>query len=196
MTDTITLDVYEATVTSALQLLNAMNDLWSQELGKANSDFKSDWWGTSSLGDAVTSYGNNCGFTIVNDSGGSGGNAYVTISASEISLESIGTVKIISGTELDNKIKLKVINGTDWLAGYLGEDYLQTIGTSNGIVTITLPSNQGTATITYDNIVVRGDRKGTYTVKFDKTLGINSSDLSRNFNDATNASIVHKMYNI
>lgn len=196
VTDTITLDVYEATVTSALQLLNAMNDLWSQELGKANSDFKSDWWGTSSLGDAVTSYGNNCGFTIVNDSGGSGGNAYVTISASEISLESIGTVKIISGTELDNKIKLKVINGTDWLAGYLGEDYLQTIGTSNGIVTITLPSNQGTATITYDNIVVRGDRKGTYTVKFDKTLGINSSDLSRNFNDATDASIVHKMYNI
>ena len=196
VTDTITLDVYEATVTSALQLLNAMNDLWSQELGKANSDFHSDWWGTSALGEAVTSYGNNYGFTIVNDSGSGGGNAYVTISANEISLESIGTVKIISGTESDNKIKLKVINGTDLLAGYLGEDYLQTIGTSNGIVTITLPNNQGTAKITYDKIVVRGDRKGTYTVKFDKTLGINSSDLSRNFNDATDASIVHKMYNI
>lgn len=189
-------DVYYATVADALQLLNSMNDLWSQELGKANSDFHSDWWGTSALGEAVTSYGNNYGFTIVNDSGSGGGNAYVTISANEISLESIGTVKIISGTESDNKIKLGVINGSGWSAGYLGEDYLQTIGTSNGIVTITLPNNQGTAKITYDKIVVRGDRKGTYTVKFDKTLGIDSSDLSHNFNDATDASIVHKMYNI
>lgn len=195
VTDIITLDVYEATVTSALQLLNAMNDLWSQELGKANSDFQSDWWQTSSS--SVKSNGTGIGFFIV-ARGDDIANSmqYVTINTTEYNLPEIGMVNISSGTLQNNEIGISVESENWWEGGSLGTDYLQTIGTSNGIVTITLPSNQGTATITYDKIVVRGDRSGTYTVKFDKTLGIDSSDLSNNFNDATDKSIVHKMYNI
>lgn len=193
VTDTITLDVYEATVTSALQLLNAMNDLWSQELGKANSDFKSDWWGKNSVsGSSQTSSGNNIGFTITNASGSSRlyfNEGYVVIEVSEYNLKDIGIIDITSNS---TRINLDV-TGDSYLSN---PNKLTTIGTNKGSIDIELPSNQGTATITYDNIVVNGDRSGTYTVKFDKTLGIDSSDLSHNFNDATDASMIQKMYNI
>lgn len=193
LTDTITLDVYEVTVTSALQLLNAMNDLWSQELGKANSDFKSDWWGKNSVsGSSQTSSGNNIGFTITNASGSSRlyfNEGYVVIEVSEYNLKDIGIIDITSNS---TRINLDV-TGDSYLSN---PNKLTTIGTNKGSIDIELPSNQGTATITYDNIVVNGDRSGTYTVKFDKTLGIDSSDLSHNFNDATDASMIQKMYNI
>lgn len=208
VTDTITLDVYEATVTSALQLLNAMNDLWNQELSAAESSYKNkDWWGSwtnvvfdYATGDAQTSNGTNIGFTIVNDSGGTTyapGNGYVEVNSgtTEILLSNIGRVSL----KTESKINIRSVDAGG--AGYLGVDYLGEIGINNGggKLNIKLPYNQGNVTITYHNIVVRNDdgptRGGSYDVVFEKNgLGINAENLTQsNIIDSDNSD-VRKMY--
>ena len=202
---TITLDVYEATVTSALQLLNAVNDLWNQELAAAESSYaKKDWWGTwkNSLpyGDAQTSNGTNIGFTIVNDSGSDTtppGNGYVEVNSgtTEILLSDIGRVSL----KTESKINIRSVDGGS--LGYLSVDYLGEIGINDGggKLNIELPYNQGNVTITYHNIVVRNDdgpaRGGSYDVVFEKNgLGINAENLTQSSIIDSDNSDVRKMY--
>ena len=163
----LTLDVYQATVTSAEQLLNAVNN----DLGELLDIFEGDFW-PEPLGKAKTY--NKERYTLVTGSG-EGINptdGYVSFKQKKVDLESIGTVEF--NTESSN-IALSVYD-PGW--GYLGTDY---IGTINGILKVSLPYNQGTATIAYNNVVVQDgktNRGGSYSVVFDKLLTTESIDIS------------------
>lgn len=162
----LTLDVYQATVTSAEQLLNAVNT----EFGKLIDVFDGDFW-QEPLGDAKTY--NKERYTLVTGSGGgiNPTDGYVSFKQKKVDLESIGTVEF--NTE-SNNIALSVYD-PGW--GYLGTDY---IGTIKGTLKVYLPYNQGIATIIYNIVVKDGDtnRGGSYSVKFDKPLTTEIKDIS------------------
>ena len=160
----LTLDVYQATVTSAEQLLNAVNT----EFGKLINVFGDDFW----TGGKAKTY-NNKGYTLVTGSGGGMNptDGYVSFKQKKVDLESIGTVEF--NTE-SNNIALSVY---DPFSGYLYTDY---IGTINGTLKVYLPYNQGIATIIYNVVVQDGNtnRGGSYSVIFDKPLTTEIKDIS------------------
>lgn len=169
----LTLDVYQATVTSAEQLLNAVNT----EFGKLISIFGDDFWTSSK---ATTFEENN--YTLVTGSSvgdfigvGTPKDGYVSFNQKSVSLSDIGSVEF--NTDSNSNILLSVYDPGGAGAGYLGTDY---IGTINGILKVSLPYNQGTATITYDVVVQDGDknRGGSYSVEFDKLLTTESRNIS------------------
>ena len=165
----LTLDVYQATVTSAEQLINAVNT----EFGKLINVFGGDFWKGSTSGDV---YGDD-NYTLVTGSGlifSDPNNGYVSFNKKAVTLSGIGNTEF--NTESESNIVLSVYNpNPTW--GYDGTDY---IGTIKGTLKVSLPYNQGTATITYDVVVQDGDknRGGSYSVEFDKLLTTEIRDIS------------------
>lgn len=175
----IELSIYKATVNSVSQLLNAMNDLMYQEFNKANSDFSDDWWAGGNGGivgtSSQSSSGTGIGFTFStgNSSHREGGRLSISVSAHNLSYnsENIGTVSI----NTEDAIQFKAKND----GSYLGTDRLEAIGINGGgKMNVSLPFNQGTVSIVYDNIVVDNggtNRGGYYRVTFNKVLGTDGS---------------------
>lgn len=172
----IELSIYKATVNSVSQLLNAMNDLMYQEFNKANSDFEGDWWAGSSgsiFGRSSNGTGIGFKFNTGNSSNREGGRLSISVSAHNLSYnsENIGTVSI----NTEDAIQFKAKND----GSYLGTDRLEAIGINGGgKMNVSLPFNQGTVSIVYDNIVVDNDgtnRGGYYRVTFNKVLGTDGS---------------------
>ena len=162
---TLDLSIYQATVTSAEQLLNAVNT----EFGKLISIFGDDFWTFSK---ATTFEENN--YTLVTGSSAAWNDlatpkdGYVSFNQKSVSLSDIGSVEF--NTDSNSNILLSVYDpGGAGDTGYLGTDY---IGTIKGTLKVTLPYNQGIATITYDVVVQDGNtnRGGSYSVVFDKLL--------------------------
>lgn len=155
------LSIYQATVTSAEQLLNAVNT----EFGKLINVFGGDFWKISTSGDV---YGDD-NYTLVTGSGldlYNPNDGYVSFNKKAVTLSGIGNTEF--NTESESNIILTVYN-PDKVWGYDGTDY---IGTIKGTLKVTLPYNQGIATITYDVVVQDGNtnRGGSYSVVFDKLL--------------------------
>lgn len=162
---TLDLSIYQATVTSAEQLLNAVNT----EFGKLISIFGDDFWTSSK---ATTFEEKN--YTLVTGSSAAWNDlatpkdGYVSFNQKSVSLSDIGSVEF--NTDSNSNILLSVYDpGGAGDTGYLGTDY---IGTIKGTLKVTLPYNQGIATITYDVVVQDGNtnRGGSYSVVFDKLL--------------------------
>lgn len=168
------LSIYQATVTSAEQLLNAVNT----EFGKLISIFGDDFW---TFSEATTFEENN--YTLVTGSSAAWNDldtpkdGYVSFNQKSVSLSDIGSAEF--NTDSDSNILLSVYDPREWNGvGYLRTDY---IGTINGILKVYLPYNQGIATITYNNVVVQDgntNRGGSYSVKFDKILTTEIEDIS------------------
>lgn len=172
----IELSIYKATVNSVSQLLNAMNDLMYQEFNKANSDFEGDWWAGSSgsiFGRSSNGTGIGFKFNTGNSSNREGGRLSISVSAHNLSYnsENIGTVSI----NTEDAIQFKAKND----GSYLGTNRLEAIGINGGgKMNVSLPFNQGTVSIVYDNIVVDNggtNRGGYYRVTFNKVLGTDGS---------------------
>ena len=174
----IELSIYKATVNSVSQLLNAMNDLMYQEFNKANSDFEGDWWAGS--GGSIygrSSNGTGIGFTFNagDSSNREGGRLSINVQSYNLQEENgnldIGLVSIQTSSEIQFKAK------DNWT--YLGEQALEAIGINGGgKMNVSLPFNQGTVSIVYDNIVVDNggtNRGGYYRVTFNKVLGTDGS---------------------
>lgn len=172
--ETLDLSIYQATVTSAEQLLNAVNT----EFGKLISIFGDDFW---TFSEATTFEENN--YTLVTGSSAAWNDldtpkdGYVSFNQKSVSLSDIGSAEF--NTDSDSNILLSVYDPREWNGvGYLRTDY---IGTINGILKVYLPYNQGIATITYNNVVVQDgntNRGGSYSVKFDKILTTEIEDIS------------------
>ena len=164
------LSIYQATVTSAEQLLNAVNGTLRELLDIFDGDF---WQGP--VGDAKT-YKKE-GYTLVTGSGSgyTPSDGYVSFNKKAVTLSGIGNTEF--NTESESDIALSVYNPSYW-GGHLDTDY---IGTINGILKVYLPYNQGIATITYKSVVVQDgktNRGGSYSVKFDKLLTTEIEDIS------------------
>lgn len=177
--NTIELSIYKATLIDEKTLLITVSEELNQIFEAANEDFSQDWWGGTLQGSTPQTYEAQ-GAYIRNETG-------VTSSDNKacFSLTNFSTYSTEIGGDItlntNENIKLHVISeggGT-----YLGTDKLSIIGTNanGGKINATLPYNQGTATITYDNIVVYTSDDGTkarggyYRVTFDKVLGTNGS---------------------
>ena len=165
----LTLDVYQATVTSAEQLLNAVNT----ELGKLINVFGGDFWKGRRSGEV---YGDD-NYTLVTGSGlifSDPNDGYVSFNKKAVTLSGIGNTEF--NTESESNIVLSVYDpNPTW--GYDGTDY---IGTINGTLKVYLPYNQGIATIIYNVVVQDGNtnRGGSYSVIFDKPLTTEIKDIS------------------
>lgn len=162
----IVLDIYEATATSASQLVNSVNSILKPAFQAANNEI-GDWY-TSVFGPRSYTYNFANGSIAFNNQTGAATdisrNASASITSS-ISADAvaIGTISI-SGASITLGIK---DNGT---GGIGGTDSLNIIGTNNPVINVALPYNQGTAHITYNSINL-GNQSGTYTVSFDSTVG-------------------------
>lgn len=183
VTDTITLDVYEATVSDATQLVNAVNTVFGKALQQADKNWSSDW------------YGYKAGFTEDKKS-----QTVMATSLSQIEGSYSFTAPTHGITSIDtttrataqiNSVKVKLSFGEISLSSdiikmwfsdsddsYKETSKLITIGDNQeGTVTITLPYNQGTATITYNNINVSNpngtsnETTNSYKVEFKQRVG-------------------------
>lgn len=161
----VTFDVYEATVESATELLNAVNTIMRAEFTKADSDFSNDWragegWDVFGRDSSGTGIGFN--FRSPNSNHDTG---YFNINTDSIMAEGIGNIQITTNGDIS------FYSEGDWQT-YRGDQHLTTIGVENtGEVRITLPGNQGMATIDYDDVVVYEGRGGSYRVSFDQIVG-------------------------
>lgn len=178
------LSIYKATVTSAEQLLNAVNT----EFGKLINVFGGDFWKGSISGDV---YGDD-NYTLVTGSGldfYDPNDGYVSFNKKAVTLSGIGNTEF--NTESESNIVLSVYNPKPIL-GYDGTDY---IGTINGTLKVSLPYNQGIATITYNVVVQDGktNRGGSYSVEFNNLLTTEIRGIS-NFNITDGDGITKVIY--
>ena len=178
------LSIYKATVTSAEQLLNAVNT----EFGKLINVFGGDFWKGSISGDV---YGDD-NYTLVTGSGldfYDPNDGYVSFNKKAVTLSGIGNTEF--NTESESNIVLSVYNPKP-IWGYDGTDY---IGTINGTLKVSLPYNQGIATITYNVVVQDGktNRGGSYSVEFNNLLTTEIRGIS-NFNITDGDGITKVIY--
>ena len=173
-TDTVTFDVYKPTVSSANLLVEEMNSVFYEILNKADDDFGNDWWTTLSQ---TVSYKYGTGDVSVSTArSAQASSGSMNISSASMSLSSIGEIENVSGTFTITA------SSPDGLVNEVGRDDFSNM---SGSVTVKLPYNQGTATITYSSA---GSSGGTYSVEFgEKKLGYLMDKLdSSNFTNVNN----------
>ena len=173
-TDTVTFDVYKPTVSSANLLVEEMNSVFYEILNKADDDFENDWWQTLSQ---TVSYKYGTGDVSVSTaSSAQASSGSMNISSASMSLSSIGEIENVSG-----KFTITASSPDGWV-NELGRDDFSNM---SGSVTVKLPYNQGTATITYNSA---GSSGGTYSVEFgEEKLGYLMDKLdSSNFTNVNN----------
>lgn len=205
-------DVYYATVMSAIELTDSLNIILGKAISIADNKWDSDWFGYD-----ISKRDRELKITS-NDIGAIEGSISFTSPTHSIiyqdadspatakvdSLKSILTSKsnrIIGESNISsNKIEMWFTN-----SGHYGStSNLSVIGRNNvGSVTIQLPYNQNSATITYENIRVKDDsgnntRGGYYSVDFSSDiLGVDGVNLDRTgdnkINDATEAENITKL---
>ena len=169
-TDDVTFDVYYVTIPDSNALVKMTNSILSIYVTEANDSdhFDNNWWEWQSKGytwdnDTVKIYRSTAPF------GGS--------STQEAgSIEFVNYFNFDSNITISGKLSTYAYNPGGWgETGYLGDDPLQIIGHGDEIdtLTITLPYNQGTATIKYNSVNVydKTNYGGSYTVTFNNTVG-------------------------
>lgn len=155
---------YNPTLKSAEQLINAVNSYLKTHFDVANSSFESDWrggrdWNAGVIG-ATQTYKSGA-ITIVNSEGGLN-NKYGKLTISE-------AMEISDMKEV--KISTSGITLYDEAGSYMSREKLVSIGNTNESIFVSLPDNQGSATIIYDSIQVNGNRGGSYIVTFSQDVG-------------------------
>lgn len=198
----IALSVYKATVDSAVQIVNLINTEWAKHFSVADSSayFDSDWavtnvaWNTKTYKDESGSFFFQRALTTIND-----GDSYATISNARIKITEEENNDIIVTS--NGNIDFSLIDGEG--AVTIGTEVIKIISVNNQNLTVRLPFNQGTATITYESIRVKDDsgnntRGGYYSVDFSSDiLGIAGVNLDRTgdnkINDATEAANITKL---
>ena len=156
----VELDVYNP-LTDAKALIKMLNSSLKSVISDADASFGRDWW----PGETPNTYNYE--------------NGKIKISSPENASQSPGRIDITNffvddgfyGTvtfDTTTSIKLYASDGGGiWQKGYLGDDPLHYIGYNNeGLVRVTLPYGQGSATIQFNAIDVQ-NKSGSYTVTFE-----------------------------
>ena len=175
-TDDVTFDVYKPTVTCAEDVLNAVNNYLKTELQNADNheNVQGDWWPGISPWYYPTE--NATDFRIKSSSRTEQEAGEILIYKSVIN-DNIGNIFI------DGKLTIYAFDDylyeKNWyeagiIGGYLSTDPLQYVGYNNESLKITLPYNQGSATIKYNKVDVES-KNGTdvYEIQFEKVVGFN-----------------------
>ena len=181
----VTFDVYEVTVNSAKDLVNIVNEAISVPFQAANSEneFNNNWWEKEyktyeKIANVSIRRSRGTGFFDSEQEGAQAKfDSFIPEKINNITIS--GVISLLAKDE----------GG----AGYLGSDPLEIIGNGNesDTLTITLPGNQGTATIKYNSINTLNNNSGNYTVTFsEKILGYSGTDLSDTVQH-TDSDVVH-----
>lgn len=166
----ISFSFYNPTVTSRAQIVSAINGYLNTYFGKADEQFKKDWRGNQNAplikDDNTAQTYEEDGISIKNSKGTSdieytyGKLVFKDITAE---LKDIGSVTLSTDG----------ITLIDEGGSYIGVEYLKMIGNAGETIFVTLPDNQGTASVAYNNIEVHDSRGGSYIVTFSQMLGNN-----------------------
>lgn len=195
----VTFDVYYATVKSAIQIVNAINTEWAKHFSSADSSshFDGDWGATTIPKNTYESAGF---FFQRAENSLSDGASYGTITNASIALNSNAenVITVNSNGNIDFSLYDRSGAGT-----IVGTEELKTISCNSQSLSVELPFNQGTATITYESIRVKDDsgkntRGGYYSVDFSsEILGVNGENFDRTgnnkINDTTEATNITKL---
>lgn len=193
--ETRDLSIYKATIHDAVSLVNAINTEWRKAFELADEKFRNDWARSGDDNEGPLDYNSNNfyfhrGYLTDSDS-------WSNISGATINLGGEGN-EITVSTNDNFKFSLYDYRpALNW--GTVGPEYIKVISTNEEFLTVTLPFNQGTATITYDNIRVKDDdgnntRGGQYIVDFSsEILGYDGKNLDETINDAEHASDITKL---
>ncbi len=198
--ETLDLSIYKATIHDAVSLVNAINTEWRKAFELADSKFGYDWARSGTeLGEGPLDYNSNNfyfhrGYLTDSDS-------WTNVSGATINLGEEGNNITVSS---DGNLKFSLYDESG--LGTIGTERVKVISTNKQHLTVTLPFNQGSATITYDNIRVRDDngnnkddkgndiRGGRYIVDFSsEILGYDGKNLDEKINDAEHASDITKL---
>lgn len=144
-------------LTDAKTLLNIVVSDMNVALTNANSEFGGDWWTSGGK-----SYSKD-GYAIASSKKASQTNGEIKISERTFDNTEYGVFVLNTSTS----ISLNAKDGGNWAeSGYLGDDPLQYVGADNkGLVNVTLPYNQGQATIQFNSVKVCDGRSGSFSVK-------------------------------
>lgn len=161
----IELDIYKATITTAESLVDIVNGILNTPIKAANQTFTGDWWANDG---AFDSYEGKTYNDIANVTVHGSDAPFAWSSSQENGYIEFKSGYSINGFSIVGKISLLALDDGGVNQGYLGNDPLYILGHGefNDTLNITLPHNQGTATIKYNNVNVI-DRGGSYSVIFD-----------------------------
>ena len=197
---TITLDIYKATVSNAVMLVNAINTTWRNHFEGAASAFGDDWARTIFSSATLNYDSDGFHFTRPSDSI-SDNSAYATINASIVLGEGDGNTATV---KTNGNVGFSLYDHQwDGAGTAAGTEDLKIISCNNQSLFVELPFNQGTAEITYESIRVKTDggentRGGYYSVDFSEDiLGTEGQNLDRTgdykIDDAVEAANITKL---
>lgn len=203
--ETRDLSIYKATIHDAVSLVNAINTEWRKAFELADEKFGKDWArsGLESL-EGPLDYNSNNFYFHRGEHTLSGSLSY--ISGATINIGGEGNDITVSS---DGNLMFSLYDAWDGKGSAVGTEYITVISNDSSNsqdLTVTLPFNQGTATITYDNIRVRDDngnnkddkgndiRGGRYIVDFSsEILGYDGKNLDETIIDADHAKDITKL---
>ncbi len=142
-------------------LMSLVTSYLKTNITAANSKFGGDWWSLT-----ADTYSNNS-ISITHPSGTSQSEGSLTISETSIGTSSTGEIKIKTTT----KLPLWAKDGGEWnKKGYLGTDPLQYVARNGaGVIELTLPYGQGSATISFPEQLDVINKSGTYKIYMSRT---------------------------
>lgn len=196
VTDTITLDVYVATVSSVKDLLNSVNAVWGEKFSKADDYFHANsesidpeiGWKhgyTQEFTYSENNFSFSKGYTVNNSS------PTTNIKEVQVTLKGVlGEYNV--NLKTSSAINLETQSVKEGFANYYRRHYLSGIS-NNGNLIVTLPGGQGTAEITYNVQFLDEDlneiRSGNFIVKFSNIIGVNADitnkeQITVNYNDS------------
>ncbi|MBO8443562.1 MAG: fibronectin type III domain-containing protein [Spirochaetes bacterium] len=179
-TDTVTFDVYGATVASVEEFINAINSIYGAKLAEADDYFYAHpyrddlytGWRTSWPEYYLNYDSDDFHFSRLYGVDNYGDSS---IDEREISSNAIGDITISTTGNITLAIN------SSKLTLFLTNCFVSAIGAntkSDGDIEVILPSNQGIAKLHYNNVSFNSGNQeswsGSFTVTFDKSLGYNN----------------------
>ena len=179
-TDTVTFDVYGATVASVEEFINAINSIYGAKLAEADDYFYANpatadlfsGWRTSIINHCINYESDDFHFSRLYGDDNYGDSS---IDEREISSDAIGDITISTTGNITLAINSSKLNL------FVTNCFVSAIGAnedSDGDIEVKLPSNQGTAKLHYNDVSFNSGNQeswsGSFTVTFDKSLGYNN----------------------
>ena len=124
----------------------------------ANSSFGGDWW----PGETPSKYNKN-GVSISSPENAKQSAGNLSVSETTLSSSDMGDIKVKTTTSLSLWAR---DDDSFWTQGYLGTDQLQYVAYNGvGVIYVTLPYNQGTASISFPSQLDVINKSGTYRIE-------------------------------
>ncbi len=139
-------------------IMNLVTNYLKTNITAANSSFDGDWW----PGETASKYNAN-GVSISSPEDASQKAGTLSISETTLTSSDMGSIKVKTSSGLSLWAS---DGGGTWKKGYLGTDPLQYVAYKGvGVISVTLPYGQGTASISFPSQLDVINKSGTYRIE-------------------------------